>query len=514
MRFTVRLPLFLNKLTGLARITVEAHNLPAVWPAVAKLFPGASEYLLTPAGELQSRFKIFIHNCPVNQSRPAQRPAGRPPAEPARFRPDILNSDLTVSLVPECRGAEEAGSPAAKTGPQTVKEPLAPQRALPALEPEETVRYSRHLLMPEVGPKGQKRLKAARVLIAGTGGLGSPLALYLAAAGVGTIGLIDHDLVELSNLQRQIVHSQDSIGRPKVLSARERLLTLNPKINVQAYDRKLSSENALDIFKDYDLICDGTDNFPARYLINDAAAFLGLPMVYGSVYRFEGQAAVFWAKHGPCYRCLYPEPPAPGTAPSCGEAGVVGVLPGIIGSIQAAEAIKLIVGRAKTLLGRLLLVDAWLMEFTEMGLEKNPDCPLCGLNPAIDRLIDYEHFCGLDLPPELAAPSIEALELIERLKSGPPVQLLDIREEYEDCPGLFPQTITVSFRDLAENISKLQAGTDTVVMCQAGTRSLFAIRSLKKAGFTGTLYNLKDGTAALVRAAEAAPELINSLTGA
>src|SRR5580692_2891467 len=267
--------------------------------------------------------------------------------------------------------------------------------ALPELTTDELARYSRHLLLPEVGIEGQQRLKAARVLCVGTGGLGSPLALYLAAAGVGTLGLVDFDVVDASNLQRQIIHSTADIGRKKLDSAEEKLKALNPALNVVKHETMLSSANALDILKDYDVVADGTDNFPTRYLVNDACVLLGKPNAYGSIFRFEGQASVFAAKDGPCYRCLYPEPPPPGLVPSCAEGGVLGVLPGLIGVIQATEAIKLILGKGSPLVGRLLLVDALNMRFRELKLRKNPECPVCGENPTVKELIDYNEFCGI-----------------------------------------------------------------------------------------------------------------------
>jgi adenylyltransferase/sulfurtransferase len=364
---------------------------------------------------------------------------------------------------------------------------------LSSLDQDEIIRYSRHLLLKEVGVNGQKRLKNARVLVAGVGGLGSPVALYLAAAGIGTLGIVDDDRVELSNLQRQIIHAASDLNRPKADSAKDRLLAINPRITVQAYKERLDKTNALEILKDYDLVVDGTDNFPTRYLLNDAAYFLGIPLVYGSIYQFEGQASVFWAKRGPCYRCLYPTPPTPGLAPSCGEAGVMGVLPGLIGAIQATEAVKLIVGKAATLVGRLTLVDAWLMEFIELPLDKDPNCPLCGLEPTITELIDYELFCGQDRPAELESQSLSPLELRKRLTEGPDIQIIDIREDLEKEIFQFPGAIAIPFVDLEKRQGELDPQKDAIIICKIGQRSLFAIRKLKKAGYQGPLYNLKDG---------------------
>src|SRR6202789_4259603 len=311
---------------------------------------------------------------------------------------------------------------------------------LPELTQDDLSRYSRHLILPEVGMEGQQKLKAAKVLCVGTGGLGSPLALYLAAAGIGTLGLVDFDVVDASNLQRQIIHSTKDIGRKKLDSAAEKLKALNPALNVIKHETMLSSANALEILKDYDVIADGTDNFPTRYLVNDACVLLGKPNAYGSIFRFEGQASVFAAKDGPCYRCLYPEPPPPGLVPSCAEGGVLGILPGLVGVIQATEVIKLILGVGEPLIGRLLLIDALTMKFRELKLRKNPDCPVCGPNPTVTKLIDYEQFCGivpagqganLETNVKNGIPQITVKELKARLDPGEDVQLIDVREPFE-----------------------------------------------------------------------------------
>ena len=317
---------------------------------------------------------------------------------------------------------------------------IIPGDCLTELTHAEIARYSRHLLLPEVGLEGQKRLKAARVLLIGTGGLGAPVALYLAAAGVGKLGIVDFDFVDVSNLQRQIIHNTKDINRPKVASAKDKIKAINPEIQVVTYNTTLSSKNALEIIGEYDLVVDGTDNYPTRYLINDACVLLGKPLVYGSIFQFEGQASVFYAGEGPCYRCLYPEPPPPGLVPSCAEGGVVGVLPGIIGTIQAAEAIKLIVGGSESLIGRLLLFDVWQMKQRELRLERAPDCPVCGEHPSIHALIDYEEFCGLK-PDEAEVPveSVTALELHAWIEEGRPLQLIDIREPHERAIAKFPQ---------------------------------------------------------------------------
>jgi adenylyltransferase/sulfurtransferase len=363
----------------------------------------------------------------------------------------------------------------------------------------ESSRYSRHLLLPEVSLEGQKRLKASKVLIVGAGGLGSPLALYLAAAGVGTIGIVDFDFVEDSNLQRQIIHSTKDIGRPKTASAKDSIHGLNPHVNVIAHNVGLTSQNALDILHDYDVVVDGTDNFQTRYLLNDACVLLDIPNVYGSIFQFEGQATVFNAENGPCYRCLYPTPPPPGLVPSCGEGGVVGVLPGIIGCIQACETIKLIVGGGQTLSGRLLLFDAWYMQFSEMKFERDPNCPICGNNPTIHELIDYEQFCGLKKPEEDNVESLTALELKERLDRGDALQIIDVREPHEKTLFPFAGAKAIPYGQLVRRKEELNPAVDTVVICKIGTRSAYAIRTLREAGYGGRMYNLKDGTNAWAR---------------
>ena len=376
---------------------------------------------------------------------------------------------------------------------------IADDRLTP-LSNAEIARYSRHLLLPEIGVEGQERIRAAKVLLVGTGWLGAPLALYLAAAGVGTLGIVDFDVVEASNLQRQIIHSTRDIDRPKVASARDRIRALNPDVNVVTHNLFLSSENALDIIKDYDVVADGTDNYQTRYLVNDACVLLGKPNVYGSVYQFEGQASVFGAKDGPCYRCLYPSPPPPGLIPSCAEGGVMGVLPGIVGTIQAAEVIKLIVGAADGLAGRLLLFDAWKMTFREVKIDKDDNCPICGRNPSIHELIDYEQFCGLKKPAdEKPVTSISALERKRRLDAGEPLQLIDIREPHERAIVKFPGATVIPLGQLARRIDEFDPTIPAVFLCKIGQRSVFAIRALERAGYSGEMMNLLDGMNAWAR---------------
>jgi adenylyltransferase/sulfurtransferase len=359
---------------------------------------------------------------------------------------------------------------------------------LPELTRDDLSRYSRHLILPEVGVEGQRKLKAARVLCVGTGGLGSPLALYLAAAGVGTLGLVDFDVVDASNLQRQIIHSTADIGRKKLDSAEEKLKALNPALNVVKHDTLLSSANALDILKDYDVVADGTDNFPTRYLVNDACVLLGKPNAYGSIFRFEGQASVFATKDGPCYRCLYPEPPPPGLVPSCAEGGVLGILPGLIGVIQATEAIKLILGIGEPLIGRLLLVDALKMRFRELKLRKNPECPVCGTHPTVTHLIDYQQFCGLEAASEApksvknGIPQLSVKDLKRRIDAGENLFILDVREPFEyqiaNIGGkLIPQN------EVPQRLAEIDRDREVIVQCKSGGRSQRIAEFLKQSGY-------------------------------
>jgi adenylyltransferase/sulfurtransferase len=375
---------------------------------------------------------------------------------------------------------------------------------LAELSNAEIARYSRHLLLPEIGIEGQRRLRAAKVLIVGTGGLGAPLALYLAAAGVGTLGLVDFDLVETSNLQRQIIHGTRDIDRPKVASARDRVRNLNPDVKVVEHNTRLTSENALDILREYDIVADGTDNYQTRYLVNDACVLLGIPNVYGSIFQFEGQASVFYAKEGPCYRCLYPSPPPPGLVPSCAEGGVMGVLPGIVGTIQAGEVIKLIVGGDGGLIGRLLLFDAWRMRFRELKLEKDPGCPICGENRTIHAPIDYEMFCGLKPDREEEPIAVlTALELKARLDAGDPIQIIDIREPHERAIAKFPNAKAIPLGQMVRRMDEFDQNVDAVFLCKIGQRSVFAIRALRDAGYKGRLFNLQDGVNAWARDVDA-----------
>lgn len=370
------------------------------------------------------------------------------------------------------------------------------------LSHEEIQRYSRHLIMPEVGMTGQKKLKQASVLLIGAGGLGSPLAMYLAAAGIGRIGLVDYDVVDYSNLQRQVIHGTKDVGKPKLESAKARMLDINPHVQVDTYEVPLTSANALEILEPYDIIIDGTDNFPTRYLTNDASVLLGKPNVYGSIFRFEGQASVFYAAEGPCYRCLFPEPPPPGLVPSCAEGGVLGILPGTIGAIQATEAVKLILGVGEPMIGRLMLYDALTMTFDEVRLRKNPDCPVCGENPTVTELIDYEQFCGVpahdhseyatDVNGNMA--TITPLELKQRLDRGDDLMILDVREPHEwEISNLAPlNAVLIPKNEILNHLGELDTSREIVVHCKVGGRSADVIHELQQHGYK-KLINLTGG---------------------
>jgi len=361
--------------------------------------------------------------------------------------------------------------------------PAMGDAALPALTHDEVLRYSRHLLLPEVGVDGQRKLKAARVLLVGAGGLGSPLALYLAAAGVGTLGLVDFDAVDLSNLQRQVLHGSKAVGRPKLKSAKARLKDLNPYVKLEPLSGKLTSANALEIIRDYDIVADGSDNFPTRYLVNDACALAQKPNVYGAVLRFEGQASVFDAAHGPCYRCLFTEPPPPGLVPSCADAGVLGVLPGIIGTIQALEVLKLILRVGDSLIGRLVVFDGLAMKFRELDLRKDPGCPMCGAEPTITELIDYEAFCGMPATPRAEGPEVSALALARELAGQGSVLLLDVRESREWELVHLEDAKLIPLGQLPHRMQELGGHPDIVAYCHTGVRSLRAVQLLLSAGF-------------------------------
>jgi molybdopterin/thiamine biosynthesis adenylyltransferase/rhodanese-related sulfurtransferase len=369
-----------------------------------------------------------------------------------------------------------------------------------SLSKDEILRYSRHLIMPEVGMEGQLKLKQAKVLLVGAGGLGAPLGLYLAAAGVGRIGLVDFDVVDFTNLQRQVIHGTKDVGKKKLDSAFESMADINPFVQLDRHETALSSENALEIFKDYDIIVDGTDNFPTRYLVNDACVLLNKPNVYGSIFRFEGQVTVFAYEGGPCYRCLYPEPPPPGLVPSCAEGGVLGILPGVVGLLQATETVKLILGIGQTLVGRLMLYDALGMKFRELKLRKNPECPACGEHRTITKLIDYQEFCGMphyEAPPEPVAATgdIEATELKTKLDGGDNFKLIDVREPHEFQICRIPGSVLIPLGELPKRLGELNPEDEFVMHCKGGTRSAKAVDLMKQSGFK-KVRNMKGGITA------------------
>ena len=417
---------------------------------------GLKKHLYNDEGRLRSFVNVYVNDEDIRYLQKEQTP--------------VKDGD-TISIVPSVAGGAGA----------------AVGEDLPTLTQEEIRRYSRHLILPEVGLEGQRKLKAARVLCIGAGGLGSPLALYLAAAGVGTIGMVDFDAVDLSNLQRQILHGTADVGRSKLASAKDRLLAINPDLNVETYETTLSSANALEIFKSYDVVADGTDNFPTRYLVNDACVLLGIPNAYGSIFRFEGQASVFGMKEGPCYRCLYPEPPPPGLVPSCAEGGVLGVLPGIIGMIQATETLKLLLGVGEPLVGRFLIFDALKMKFRELKLRKDPDCPVCGTHPTVTALIDYDQFCGVGPATDASGASTEAeitpKQLKARLDRGEPLLVLDVREPQEYQINRIEGSTLIPLGELPQRYQELDPSREIIAQCKMGGRSAKAAEFLRQKGF-------------------------------
>jgi molybdopterin/thiamine biosynthesis adenylyltransferase/rhodanese-related sulfurtransferase/molybdopterin converting factor small subunit len=456
---TVHLPTPLRPHAGGASsVQVHAQTVQEALDGLIEGHPALRRHLFDEEGKLRSFVNVYKNDEDVRYLEKERTP--------------VSDSDA-LSIIPSIAG----GAP-----------PAAAVTAETGLSNEEIRRYSRHLIMPEVGMEGQKKLKAARVLAIGTGGLGSPMALYLAAAGVGTIGLVDFDVVDDSNLQRQILFGTHDVGRPKLAAAVERLRDVNPNVNLVPFEERLSSENALRIFRDFDIVADGTDNFPTRYLVNDACVLTGKPNVYASIFRFEGQASVFWAKKGPCYRCLYAEPPPPGLVPSCAEGGVLGILPGLLGVIQATETIKLVLEAGDPLIGRLLLVDALSMRFRELKLKKNPDCVICGPNPRVTKLIDYEVFCGIG--PEAAAPAAASgvpeitVEEFQRLRQErEDFVLVDVREPHEWAISAFPESVKIPLGQLPQNLNRLSTADEIVVHCKTGGRSAKAVALLREAGF-------------------------------
>jgi adenylyltransferase/sulfurtransferase len=451
-------------------VQVAGENVGEILRNLVSVHAELRHHLYTTDGKLRSFVNVYVNDEDIRYLNRENTPVGEKD---------------TVSIVPSVAGGSSA-----------VEAP-----ALPALTSDEVRRYSRHLIMPEVGVEGQRRLKAARVLCVGAGGLGSPASLYLAAAGVGTLGLIDYDTVDFSNLQRQVLYSTDDVGRPKLQAAADRLHGLNPNIRVVSHETALNSGNAMEIFRHYDVIVDGADNFPTRYLVNDACVLLGKPNVYGSIFRFDGQVSIFATKNGPCYRCLYPEPPPPGLVPSCAEGGVLGVLPGVVGTIQATEAIKLVIGAGDPLIGRLLLFDALQMRFRALKLQKDPECPVCGDHPTVTKLIDYEVFCGITPAVKAAdkgriSPELEVGpdELKERLDRGA-LFLLDVREPREYDIARIDGSVLIPLGELPRRLNELPKGPDApdiVVYCKSGVRSAKAVNLMREHGFD-RVQNLRGG---------------------
>lgn len=470
MAVTIIIPTPLRQFAGgQSEIEVEAKTAGEALEQLTTTHTDLKKHLYNDAGVLRNFVNVYVGDEDIRDLDGLETP---------------VKDGGEIMIVPSIAGGNLAGEARATDD-------------LPTLTNEEYARYSRHLILPEVGLEGQRKLKAARVLMIGTGGLGSPLGLYLAAAGIGTIGLVDFDVVDESNLQRQIIHGTKDVGRPKIASAKDRLNDINPNVKIEAHETRLTSENALELFRDFDVIVDGTDNFQTRYLVNDASVLTGKPNVYGSIFRFEGQATVFDAKRGACYRCLYPEPPPPGLVPSCAEGGVLGVLPGIVGTIQANETIKVILGAEGILLNRLLLFDAWKMRFRELKLKKNPDCPICGTNPTIKELIDYEAFCGFNQPTN--APVLEeitATELNELIKNNSEVQIIDVREPFEVEIAKIPNTKLIPLGEVVSRAEEIDGSRTAIIHCKAGGRSAKAIAALQESGYKGKLLNLKGGITA------------------
>src|SRR5580698_4410261 len=463
----VLIPTPLRQFTGKQdSVTVSGGTVGEVLSSLTSEFPDLRKQIFTDEGKLRSFVNVYLNDEDI-------RYLGKDAT--------ATKDGDTLSLVPSIAGGSTVTAP--------------PHQS--ALSKEEILRYSRHLIIPEVGIEGQQKLKAAKVLLIGAGGLGAPLGLYLAAAGVGRIGLVDFDVVDFTNLQRQVIHSTADVGRNKIDSAAEKMKGINPNVTIVKHEVALTSENALDILKDYDIVVDGTDNFPTRYLVNDACVLLGKPNVYGSIFRFEGQATVFAYECGPCYRCLYPEPPPPGLVPSCAEGGVLGILPGVIGLIQATETVKLILGIGQTLVGRLLLYDALGMKFRELKLRKNPECPVCGDNRTVTKLIDYVEFCGVphqEAPPEPVAASgdIEPAEVKIKLDRGDDFTLVDVREPHEFQICRIPGSILIPLGELQKRLAELDPASEIVAHCKSGVRSGKAVDFLKQQGYK-RVRNMKGG---------------------
>ena len=461
---TILIPTPLRQFAGgLDSVEVSAATVGEALGKLVEEHPQIKRNLFNDQGRLRSFVNVYVDDEDIRYLDRDETP---------------LEPGSMISIVPSIAGGTSAAAVAPAEPP-----------ALPELSQQEILRYSRHLILPEVGLEGQRKLKGARVLMIGTGGLGAPLGLYLAAAGIGRIGIVDFDVVDETNLQRQVIHGSRDVGRPKIDSAAETMQDINPRLVVDKYEVALSSDNAREILADYDVVVDGTDNFPTRYLVNDACVLLGKPNAYGSIFRFEGQATVFHHEGGPCYRCLYPEPPPPGLVPSCAEGGVLGILPAVIGSIQATETVKIILGKGSSLSGRLLLYDALHMRFRELRLRRNPECPVCGDNPTVRELIDYQQFCGI---PQQAAeeaaqerlPEIGPAALKSRLDAGEDIFVLDVREPHEFEIARIPGTTLIPLGTLPQHVHELDATADIVIHCKSGVRSGKAQRLLKEMGFS------------------------------
>ncbi len=476
MQVTVLIPTTLRMFTEQqSELTLDGATVGEVITALSDEYPETKKVLFGEDGKLREFINVFVGADNIRNLQGYDTP--------------VRDGD-EIMLIPAIAG----GSPV---------ESVLGDRLGDKLTNDEIKRYSRHLLLKEVGVKGQRRLKGAKVLIVGMGGLGTPLAQYLAAAGVGTLGLIDFDEVEESNLQRQVIHGSRDIGRPKVASAKDSIKQINPLVKVETYNVRLTAENAEEIISQYDVVADASDNYQTRYLVNDACVLLGKPDVFGAMYQFEGQAAVYYAKEGPCYRCMYPAPPPAGLVPSCAMGGVVGVLPGIIGTVQANEVIKLIVGGGEPLVGRLVLFDAWKMKWRQLKICKDPNCPVCGENPTITEIeeYDYEDFCGVKAKEEEEAEveGIEPKELKRRLDAGEKITIVDVREPHERAIAKFLDAVVIPIGQLDRRQDELDPAADTVFICKEGKRSILAVRTLREAGYTGPAYNLRGGTNAWSR---------------
>jgi sulfur-carrier protein adenylyltransferase/sulfurtransferase len=459
----VLIPTPLRQFTGkLDAVSAPGSTVGEVLRSLTSQYPDLRRQIFTEEGKLRSFVNVYLNDEDIRYL--------------SKDATQAKEAD-TISLVPSIAGGSSLAAP--------------PEEEI--LSKDEILRYSRHLIIPEVGMEGQQKLKAAKVLLVGAGGLGAPLGLYLAAAGVGRIGLVDFDVVDFTNLQRQVIHSTADVGRKKLDSAGEKMVAINPHLKLTKHEVAFSSENALDILRDYDLVVDGTDNFPTRYLVNDACVLLGKPNVYGSIFRFEGQATVFAYEGGPCYRCLYPEPPPPGLVPSCAEGGVLGILPGTIGLIQATETVKLILGIGEPLVGRLLLYDALGMRFRELKLRKNPDCPVCGDHPTVTKLIDYQQFCGIPAQePKVTESEIDVTEVKTKLDRGDDFVFIDVREPHEYRIAKIAGAKLIPLGEVAKHLDEFDKNADIVIHCKSGMRSAKACGIFRNAGFAH-VRNMKGG---------------------